>query len=197
MPFSFLLILLQYLLLIWRIILLRELFWPFICDCLLGFILHETDLFVVMTDHAVINMTVSCLVSRWSRRAYIWGTVVMHGDLFTTRAILLNQATTWTLRPTPPMAWEGWRLVCSIISHYDCLIEVMNYTTCINWTLGIRGPCVSAHVWLLLGCSEVWIRGLLLRCLLVCSSRAWRLNYVIWVVDGEALDIVVDYAWIS
>ena len=102
------------------------------------------------------------------------------------------------------MTWESWRLVRIIISSRTLLLllvhrslaEVMDDSSGV-WALSIWGPCVSAYIWLLLlSCGKVWIRSLLSR-LLVCRSGAWRLYYVIWVVDGEALDVVIDDAWIA
>ena len=200
--FSFLLILQLFIQI--TVILLWKLFWPFICNWLLTFVLHETDLLIILAGHAIINLTIGRIVSNRSGWTNIWRTMKMSSDLFTTRAILLNEAASWTLRSTPSMTRESWRLVRIIISSRTLLLllvhrslaEVMDDSSGV-WALSIRGPCVSAHIWLLLlSCGKVWIRGLLCR-LLVCRCGAWRLYYVIWVVDGEALDVVIDDAWIA
>ena len=85
------------------VLLLGELLWPFGGDGLLTFVLDKTDLFVIVANHAIIDIVGPGLLASSDSCADSRNAMVVQYDLFAARAIWLDKAASGALRTAPPV----------------------------------------------------------------------------------------------
>ena len=73
-----------------RVLLLGELLWTFGGNGLLTFVLHKTDLFVIVANHAIIDIVGPYLLAPGDSGTDSRDTMVIQNDLFDARAIRLD-----------------------------------------------------------------------------------------------------------